>query len=282
MFGDVVEYSGHTNTFNVIKPNIPAKLYSNQTTIYGKQFKSSLLCEGALMETINIYNYQFLFYDIFGKMVFNFINQTTFPTMSDGITTYKKKISYALRNELEKLNSSDVNDGYNGWRTLSRSISHMGISHFLYDIYAESDTNDSFIAKPWFMIKEATNNSQNYNSPVHKNPNSLLNLHNLLNEGFEVLKTNKFEENDNTSYWQKIVSGYQTITNVLKNSHSNTTNFDVDLNEFTENGFEPEKTTNETSSASDTIFSWFKSNIEILSGKFLTYLTNSNNASSLL
>ena len=156
MFGDIVEYSGQTNTFNVIQPNISEKLYSNQTTIYGKLFKSSLLCKGALMETINIYNYQFLFDDIFGKMLFNFMNQTTFPTVSDEIKTYKNKISYALRNELEKLNSSDVNDGYNGWRTLSRSISHMGISHFLYDIYAESDTNDSFITKPWFMIKETT------------------------------------------------------------------------------------------------------------------------------
>ena len=282
MFGDIVEYSGQTNTFNVIQPNISAKLYSNQTTIYGKQFKSSLLCEGALMETINIYNYQFLFDDIFGKMVFNFMNQTTFPTMSDGITTYKKKMSYALRNELEKLNISDVDDGYNGRRALSRSISDIWKSYFLYEFYAESDTNDSFIAKPWFMIKETTNNSQNYDSPVHTNPNSLLNLHNLLNKGFELLKTNESEENDNTSYWQKIVSGYQTITNALKNSHSNTTSFDVNLNEFTENGFEPEKTTNETGSASDSIFSWFKSNIEIQSGKLLTYLTNSNNASSLL
>ena len=281
MFGDIVEYSGQTNSFNVIQPNITAPLYSNQTTIYAKQFKS-FVCEGALMETINIYNYQFLFDDMFGKMLYNFMNQTTFPRVSDGILTYKKKISDALRNELQKLNTSDVDDENNGWKALSRSISDLGKSYFLYDMYAKNDTDGSFIVKPWFKPKESSNMSQNYNSSVHTNPSSLLNLHNLLNKGFELLNTTESENNDNTSYWQNIVSGYHTITNVLRDSISNSTSFDVNRIAFTENNFEQEKTTNESGSTSDTIFGWFKSNIETQSSKLMNYLTSSNNASSLL
>ena len=281
MFGDIVEYIGQTNRFNVVQPNITARLSSNQTSIYAKQFKS-LVCEGALMETINIYNYQFLFDDMFGKMLFNFMNQTTFPIVPEGILTYKKKLSDALRNELEKLNTSDVDDDNNGWKALSSSILDLGKSYFLYDMYSKNDTHGSFIVKPWFMLKETTNKSQNYDSPVHTNPNSLLTINKLLNKGFELLNTNKREKNDNTSYWQKIVSGYHEIKNVLQDSIGNRTSFDVNLAEFTENNFEQEKKTKETSSTSDRIFSWFKSNVETQSRKLVNYLINSNNASSLL
>ena len=105
MFGYTFEYSGETDTFHVFTENQTRLFKSNFTAPFNSGFKYTP-CEGAILETLNIYNYQFLFDDIFGNILYDFINKTEFPAAMDEIMPFKKRIQGRFEKELDKIHTS--------------------------------------------------------------------------------------------------------------------------------------------------------------------------------
>ena len=265
MFGYTMQYSGESNSFNVVNSTTPS--YFNKRTIYNPGFRY-IPCEGALMDTLNIYNYQFLFDDVFGNILYDFMNKTKFPEKMEEIMPYKNMIHERIEKELDRLNTLIVENSTE-WNTISHLISTMGKSYFNI---TKNGTAEYFIIKPKSLLGEVRNLVNNSFDNLYES------FYNLMNTGVQNRNGNESETNYVNLYWQKIMSGYDTMKKVAQNSFENDTIFGFqnvskiwNLNNLANFDTNDNKTGNESQN-SDNIFGWFTNRIEVQTNKFMTYL----------
>ena len=107
MEGEILPYSGNTENFYVIDP--PSFYpFRDRDGNYSKRFKD-VACDGALMETMNILNYDFLFKQLFIDLFSSLHNQTNFSVISRNIRKYQSIFSDVKIEAPFETNSSLMN-----------------------------------------------------------------------------------------------------------------------------------------------------------------------------
>ena len=227
-------------------------------------------CEGAIIDTLNIYNYQFLFDDIFGNILYDFMNNTKFPVAMDEIIPFKNMIQDSFETEIEKIYSS-LNEN----STERNTISHL-ISTY-HSIYNSNNTVGSLITKSNSMLKY---------------------VRDLIKDSFNNFYENLFDDKESPSqnesgsennyvnlYWQKIKSNYNTIKNVAKKSFGNETFFWLqNASEIWNSGtlgeiYSYDNEPGNESQHNDTIFGWLTDQIGRETKKFMDFVQPYTNIS---
>ena len=274
MFGYTYEYSGQTAIFNILIRNKTNILNSNNSTPFNSGF-GYVPCEDAMLDTLNIYNYQFLFDDVFGNILYDFMNKTKFPAAMEEIMPFKNMFQESFETELGKLNSSLIENSTER-NIISHLISTMGNS---YLEITKNGTVENFHLKPNSMLKHVRHLIKDSFDNLYET------LYNVVDDDPQDFDKNESESNYITLYWQKIRSGYDTVKKVVQHSYVNETflsfqNVSIMWNSdaLGETYLNDYKVGNE-SRQKDTIFSWFSNTIEKETNRFKSFIKPYTNIS---
>ena len=162
MEGEILPYSGTTDNFYVIHPPTFYH-FLDRGGKYSSSFKY-VACDGALLETINILNYDFVFNQLIIDLFSSLRNQTNYLVISKNIRKYQNMLSNTLIGERIKANSSLINP-----RTQWNNIKSLFLkAETSYHNATKNATKSIMTSRPWVFMNEIRNMIQGFDI-LHKN-----------------------------------------------------------------------------------------------------------------
>ena len=269
MNGEVLPYIGKTENFYVIDP--PSFYpFRDRDGKYSNSFKD-VACDGALLETINILNYGFLFSQLFNDLFSSLHNQTNFLGISQNIRKYQSIFSDMRIEAPFKANSSLMNPSKQ-WNRI-KSLFKKGNSS--YQQITKPATKSMLPLGPWLFINEIENLTHGFNI-LHRN-HSITKLYNSLHDLFQWSNRSQSEPNYTTNYFKRMRSSFKRLLVAFTNASTGRNK------SYIKNNFDTLDMTNDTESMSDEqmshnkpfsmygMFGWMKKRAKQQSDKFMQY-----------
>lgn len=269
MEGEILPYSGKTDNFYVIDP--PSFYpFRDRDGKYSKRFKD-VACDGALMETMNILNYDFLFKQFFIDLFSSLNNQTNFSGISRNIRKYQSIFSDMRIEAPFKANSSLMNPSKQ-WNRIKNLFLKVKSS---YHQVTKPGTKSMLPLRSSLYINEMKNLTHGFNI-LHRN-HSFPKLYNSLHDFFQWSNRSQSEPKYTTTYFKRMLSSFKRLSFAFTNAGSSRNEsyikayFDtLDMTNSTKSMSDEQMSHNKSFSVYG-IFGWMKKSAKQQSDKFTQY-----------
>ena len=240
---------------------------------YSNNFKD-VSCDGALLETMNILNYDFLLKQLFIDLISSLHNQTNFSGISRNIRKYQSIFSDMKIEAPFETNSSLMNPSIQ-WNRI-KSLFLKGKSTYHQNTKPKSLTS----LRPWLFINEIKNLTHGFNI-LHRN-HSFPKLYSSLQDLFQWSNRSQLEPKHATNYLKRMLSSLKRLSFAFTNAGTGKND------SYIETYFDTLDMTNSTKSRSDEqmshnkslsvygIFGWIKKSAKQKSDKFMQYFKKFN------
>ena len=277
MEGEILPYSGKTQNFYVIRPPTFYH-FLDRGGKYSSSFKY-VACDGALLETINILNYDFVFNQLIIDLFSSLRNQTNYLVISKNIRKYQSMLSNTLIGERIKANSSLINPRIQ-WNKIKSLFLKAETS---YHNATKNATKSIMTSRPWLIMNQIKNMTQGFDI-LHRN-HSLSKFYTSLNQLFQWSNRNQSEPKNATNYIKKILSSFERLTFPFTNagigrndSFVKTTFEALDMANSTKSNLDDQMSHNKSLSIHG-ILGWMKKNAKKQSDRFMRYYEKLSNMS---
>ena len=237
---------------------------------YSKRFKD-VACDGALLETMNILNYDFLFKQLFNDLFSSLHNQTNFSGISRNIRKYQSIFSDMKIEAPFKANSSLMNPSKQ-WNRI-KSLFSKGNSS--YHQVTKPGTKSILPLRSSLFINEIKNLTHGFNI-LHRN-HSFPKLYNSLHDFFQWSNRSQSEPKYATNYFKRMLSSFKRLSFAFTNADSSRneshikTYFDtLDMTNSTKSMSDEQMSHNNSFSVYG-IFGWMKNSVKQQSNKVMQY-----------